>query len=196
MDMKDIEWRGWQKDLLQYLDKPCDRKVIWVVGKEGNEGKSFFQANIKEEFGYLRVCKLTLSENSRNTFHIMGKTCSNKTDIFLFNVGRSEYLDTEQYRILEKIKDGEALDGKYMGRQLNFKQPNVLMVFSNSEPEKYKLSKDRWTILKISNDLTQLTDIGGGNLSKKKGKGKGKRLDSGCDELSDEECDSQSLWDL
>ena len=51
---------------------------------------------------------------------------------------------------------------------------------------------DRWTILKISNDLTQLTDIGGGNLSKKKGK----RLDSGCDELSDEESDSQSLWDL
>ena len=31
MDMKDIEWRGWQMDLRQYLDKPCDRKVIWVV---------------------------------------------------------------------------------------------------------------------------------------------------------------------
>ena len=36
MDMKDIEWRGWQMDLRQYLDKPCDRKVIWVVGREGN----------------------------------------------------------------------------------------------------------------------------------------------------------------
>ena len=191
--MKDIEWRGWQKDLRQYLDKPCDRKIIWIVGKEGNEGKSFFQANIRDEFGPSRVCKLPLSENSRNTFHIMGNICSNKTDIFLFNVARSEYLDTEQYKILEKIKDGEALDGKYMSRQLNFKQPNVLMVFSNSEPEKYKLSKDRWTILKISNDLTQLTDIhGGGNLSKKKGK----RLDSGCDEFSDGESDSQSLCDL
>ena len=41
MDMKDIEWRGWQMDLRQYLDKPCDRKIIWVVGKEGYEGKSF-----------------------------------------------------------------------------------------------------------------------------------------------------------
>merc|ERR1711954_342530 len=56
MDMKDIEWRGWQKDLRQYLDKPCDRKVIWVVGNDGNEGKSFFQENIREEFGYSRVC--------------------------------------------------------------------------------------------------------------------------------------------
>ena len=41
MNIEDIEWRGWQRDLRQYLDKPCDRKVIWVVGKEGNEGKSF-----------------------------------------------------------------------------------------------------------------------------------------------------------
>ena len=39
IDMEDIEWRGWQRDLRQYLDKPCDRKVIWDVGKEGNEGK-------------------------------------------------------------------------------------------------------------------------------------------------------------
>ena len=46
--------------------------------------------------------------------------------------------------------------------------------------------------MKISNDLTELTDFGGGNLSKKKEK----RLDSGCDELSEEESDSQSAWDL
>merc|ERR1711954_124397 len=168
MDMKDIEWRGWQKDLRQYLDKSCDRKSIWVVGKEGNEGKSFFQANIRDEFGHSRVCKLPLSENSRNTFHIMGNICSNKTDIFLFNVGRGVRLDTEQYDILESIKDGEAADGKYMSRQLNFKQPNVLMVFSNSEPEKYKLSMDRWVILKISKDLTEPTDIQGRKLEKRK----------------------------
>ena len=68
MDIKDIEWRGWQRDLRQYLDKPCDRRVIWVVGKEGNEGKSFFQKNIREEFGYSRVSTLALSENPRNTF--------------------------------------------------------------------------------------------------------------------------------
>ena len=119
----------------------------------------------------------------------MGKLCSKLTDIFLFNVGRGENLDTEQYRILERIKDGEAIDGKYMSRQLNFKQPNVLMVFSNRQPEKNKLSMDRWIIFKISEDLSELTNIEGRKLSKKKGK----RLDSGCDELSDEESDSQYL---
>ena len=77
----------------QYLDKPCDRKVMWVVGKERNEGKSFFQANIREEFGYSRVCTLKLSKNSRNTFLILGKICSTNTDIFLFNLPIGESLD-------------------------------------------------------------------------------------------------------
>ena len=29
MDMEEIKWRGWQMDLRQYLDKPCNRKIIW-----------------------------------------------------------------------------------------------------------------------------------------------------------------------
>ena len=141
MDMKDIEWRGWQMDLRQYLDKPCDRKVIWVVGKEGNEGKSFFQANIREEFGYSRVCTLELSENSRNTFHILGKLCSKHTDIFLFNVARGEFLDLGQYKILESIKDGVAVDGKYNSQKLNFKKPNVLIFFQTGNLTKINFQR-------------------------------------------------------
>ena len=129
-----------------------------------------------------------LSRDSRKTFHIIGKICSTNTDIFLFNIARGEHLDIEQYKILECIKDWAVVDGKYNCQKLYFKKPNVLIVFSNKEPNTNTLSKDRWAILKISNDLTELTDIEGGNLSKKKGN----RLDSGCDE----ESDSQSVWDL
>ena len=149
MDMEDIKWRGWQKELREYLDKPCNRKIIWVVGVVGNEGKSFFQRNICEEFG----------ENARNTFCIVGKEYSTNTDIFLFNVPRAQYLHTEQYEILEKIKDGWATSPKYNGRNLNFKTPNVLIVFANRKPNIEKLSKDRWIILKISKDLSKLTEI-------------------------------------
>ena len=46
--------------------------------------------------------------------------------------------------------------------------------------------------MKISNYLTELPHIAGGNLSKKKGKS----VDSGCDEFSNDENDSQSVWDL
>ena len=40
MDMEESNLRGWQMDLRQYLDKPCNRKIIWVVGVDGKEGKA------------------------------------------------------------------------------------------------------------------------------------------------------------
>merc|ERR1711954_407998 len=127
----------------------------------------FSKKIIREEFGSSRVCKLPLSENSGNTFTVMGKICSNKTDIFLFNVARAERLGLQQYKILESIKDGKVVYGKY-NSQLKFKKPNVLMVFSTREPDQNKLSMDRWVILKISNDLEELTDIQGSKLEKRK----------------------------
>ena len=107
----------------------------------------------------------------------MGKICSTNT------VARGGYMNHGQYRILETIKNGGAVYSKYNCQRLYFKKPNVWIVFSTIEPNKNTLSKDTWTILKISNDLTELTDIAGGNLTKKKGK----RVDSGCDEFSNDE---------
>ena len=168
MDMQEINWRGWQMELRQYLDKPSNRKVIWVVGVKGNEGKSFFQRNICEEFSYKRVCRVELND-ARDTFHIVGKEYSeNTTDIFLFNVPRAQYLYSEQYKILESIKDGWATSPKYNGRNLRFKMPNVLMVFANREPDRKELSQDRWVILKISKDLMELSDITDDVKKKKK----------------------------
>ena len=126
---------------------------------EGNEGKSFFQSNVREEFGYSRVSRLELGETARNTYHILGFFFSSNTDIFLFNLPRGGYLSNEQYKILESIKDGSATSGKYDGRVLNFNLPNILMVFANREPDRRELSQDRWIILKISQDLTELSDI-------------------------------------
>ena len=56
MEKRDIQWNGWQQKLHGYLNEKCDRKIFWVVGREGIEGKTFFQAKIQYEFGYSRVC--------------------------------------------------------------------------------------------------------------------------------------------
>ena len=61
-------------------------------------------------------------------------------------------------RCLE-IKDGSALSAKYDGEVLTFKIPNVLIVFGNREQDRKEFSKDMWTILEISQDLTRLTDV-------------------------------------
>merc|ERR1712243_530364 len=36
--------------------KEMGRKIIWVIGAKGNEGKSFFQERVCEEFGHDKVC--------------------------------------------------------------------------------------------------------------------------------------------
>ena len=68
----------------------------------------------------------------------------------------------ENYKILEHIKDGKAMAGKFNSRLLKFKKPNIVIVFSNKEPTKSHLSTDRWRIFKISNNLKHLEEMGVG----------------------------------
>ena len=46
IDYTDTILRAWQMELLHYLDETDDRKIIWIYGHQGNEGKSFFQKYI------------------------------------------------------------------------------------------------------------------------------------------------------
>ena len=103
------------------MNEKCDRKIFWVVGREGGEGKTFFQKNIQFEFGSERVSVMPLVENERNTFHVLKKYTSRKTDTFLFNIKRAQDITEENYQILEGIKGGAAISGKYDGSLLKFK---------------------------------------------------------------------------
>ena len=38
-----VELKSWQKELLEYINNPTQRQIIWVVGKSCGEGKSWFQ---------------------------------------------------------------------------------------------------------------------------------------------------------
>ena len=40
-DVGNVELKPWQNELMKYI-KPHDREIIWVVGKDGNEGKIWF----------------------------------------------------------------------------------------------------------------------------------------------------------
>ena len=64
-------------------------------------------------------------------------------DIFLFNTKGEEM---NIYRVLEDIKDGAATTSKYDNKIIKFKTPNVVMVFSNRQPDLSSMSKDRWEV--------------------------------------------------
>ena len=144
---------------MEYVKEPTQRRIIWVVGEKGNEGKTFFSHKIEEQYGGHRVFQIGLTQSARDTLRIMKKYVYIETDIFLFDIPRSMRLSRKHYELFESIKDGSATAMNYKTVNMRFTTPNVVMVFSPHEPDREKLSEDRWTILKISEDLTGLTDI-------------------------------------
>ena len=157
-EIEAVEWRPWQIDMLEYVKNPTKRRIIWVVGEKGNEGKTFFQDKIEEQYGRHRVCTMSLTESSKDILHIMRKCVDMQTDIFLFNIVKSVYINDVNYKILEDIKDGKALARKYNSKMMRFKTPNVIIVFSNMYPDTKGFSKDRWLIFKINAEM-ELVDV-------------------------------------
>ena len=154
-NIQDVELRPWQQHLFEIIKIPSEREVIWIIGKDGNEGKSWFQDYVESCFGFNRVARLDLRIKHKDSCNILKKRPLSSIDTFLFNDGRSIPPDEHTYyRILENIKDGFATSSKYDNDIIKFKKPNTVIVFSNIMPDWGKLSMDRWKSYRIeSNQL-------------------------------------------
>ena len=88
---KVVQLKPWQESLLEYVQKPCDREIFWVVGKEGNEGKSWFQKYVKSWLGARRVVTgIDIKANNASIFQALRKCPIVTADTFLFNIGKSK----------------------------------------------------------------------------------------------------------
>ena len=152
-EIEAVEWRPWQKELFKYVNEPTKRRIIWVVGVKGNEGKSFFQDKMEEQYGRHRVCTMSLTQSSKDILQNMKKWVDMQTDKFLFNIVKGVYINDVNYKLLEDIKDGKALATKYNSKMMRFKTPNVIIVFSNMYPDTREFSQDRWLIFKINSKM-------------------------------------------
>ena len=152
-DISTVQLRAWQEDALKLIDSPSERQVIWISGRQGYEGKSWFQNYIQAYFGYHRVARCDLRIKHANVCNVLKKRSLATANIFLFNDARSVSGDEiNLYRILEDIKDGQATASKYDNNNIRFKTPNTVMVFSNGYPKLGKLSRDRWRIFNANQD--------------------------------------------
>jgi len=71
--------------------------------------------------------------------------------IIIFDVPRT-HIDYLNYEAIESIKNGCFFSGKYECCQVIMNCPHVL-IFANTEPERYKLSSDRWNIVEINSEF-------------------------------------------
>ena len=159
IDVENVILRPWQEGLLNYI-KPSDREVIWVIGRKGNEGKTWFQEFLASTFGWSRVvCGMDIRMKKSSICHILSKRSLMTTDIFLFDVGKAKTEDDMNYELLEQIKNGRTLAAKFDSKELKFHTPNTIVVFSNEMPDVDQLSKDRWKIFQIRDeDLLDATE--------------------------------------
>ena len=154
VNQSNVELKPWQKDLLEYMNHPTQRQIIWIVGKSCGEGKSWFQKYVKSVYGTRKVVSgINLRANTASICHVLSKQPLSTADIFLFNIGKAKTkTDAVNYEVLEDLKDGDAFAAKYNSQQLKIRTPNVVIVFSNERPNTDQLALDRWKLLYITDD--------------------------------------------
>jgi len=77
----------------------------------------------------------------------------NYEEIVVFDFSR-EQEERINYQIIEKFKDGRIFSPKYDSKCKVFKGARVI-VFSNFDPDKSKLSEDRWDVMRVDLDPLQ-----------------------------------------
>ena len=97
--------KPWQKEVLAFIQQPTHREVIWVVGQQGGEGKTFLQNYIKCHYSDRRVITTDIATSTKDIAHYLSKFPLECKDIFLFNHPCST-TDVVANDLLEGIKDG------------------------------------------------------------------------------------------
>jgi len=139
----DVRWKDWQRELLDLYDTtPHPRAIHWFVDRVGNAGKTFVT-----KYLYLKHDVLIADGKKADVFHQIAKRFEDEENekpfrMVILDIPRhnGEYTN---YGLLEQIKNGLIMSGKYEGGTVAFEIPH-LVVMSNDEPDYNKFSQDRW----------------------------------------------------
>ena len=148
--------KPWQEKL-KTLIETTDREIIWVYGRQGAEGKSWFQKYLEHYYTSKRVFRSPIDKNKESMLHALSKRTLSLIDVFIFNIPRSFNVQDIPYTLIEDIKDGFGISTKYNSKTLHLKTPNIVILFSNVFPDTKYASRDRWSIFQIKHDeLTKM----------------------------------------
>ena len=142
--LSDAKLYLWQDCLLRKVFNQNDRQVTWVWEETGNIRKTWI-AN------YLSILY---------NFTLLDGTITSRDLAYFFSpssggvcIDVSRHSETTfDYSVIENLKDGYLVTGKYEGRTVRFLPVNVV-VLANFHPNLSSLSLDRWDIHHIGHGL-------------------------------------------
>ena len=152
---KNITWKTWQQSIINLIENtPEERTINWVYDPIGNSGKSFLV-----KYLYLKYDIMITNGKSNDVFNqLLQRDLDNKnTQNIVIDVPRCVEDKYISYQAIEKLKDGLFYSGKYEGGIVCIPTP-TLIIMSNHLPDIKKMSKDRWNIVQISGDETELDE--------------------------------------
>lgn len=137
----------WQQQILDIINSPPDdRKIYWLVDKDGNLGKTALCKFLCHNYN-----ALYLSGKSNDIKYGITKYLeNNELQVALLDYPRSleQFIS---YEAIESIKNGIFYNGKYESGMVMFNPPHIFC-FSNFRPEITSLSQDRWVKCYVEGD--------------------------------------------
>lgn len=137
----------WQKDIIEMVkSEPDDRSIYWYWSDKGNIGKTTFGKYLCVNHN---ACLLSgKGADVRNGALTWKNDKGTYPDLCIFPIPRSFNSDYLSYEAIENVKDAFFYSGKYEGGTVCDPCPH-LIVFANFEPDRDKMSEDRWHVVNI-----------------------------------------------
>jgi hypothetical protein len=146
-----VRSRPWQRDLAAILEGPADdRTIYWIYERAGNTGKSAF-------------VKWWCFHHPDDAMLVSGKSADAKHGVVSFREEHGQlpgvvFIDCPrdslqffQYPAMEEIKNACFFSGKFESKMVMGATPHMV-VFANEKPDFSKLSRDRWSLKRITED--------------------------------------------
>lgn len=145
--------RTFQKEILDIVEKPADRRTIyWFWDQKGCKGKTVLTKFLHRTYGALLVSgRATDMKHAMTRFREVVKA---DPTICLVDIARAAGVTKETVLGIEDIKNGVFFSGKYDSGMLDCKKGIHLIVFSNQPPNPVWFSGDRWTVYEIQEDFS------------------------------------------
>ncbi|QMW68655.1 replication-associated protein [Crucivirus-99] len=139
-----LPWQQTVCDLCKVL--PDDRSVNWIYDPLTCQGKTQLTKYLVAKYN-----AIALGGCARDATFILANAVNNGRDLnkpttIIFNFAKDS--SSPNYSLIESIKDGMIINGKYESCALIFNSPHI-WIFSNKLPNTNGLSKDRWRIWTI-----------------------------------------------
>lgn len=157
-DIKDLVFRPWQKQLADWIDEYCHRKIQVIYNPPGGIGKTTFT---KWLMFYKGAFKLQSTNNAKELTQFASSAWEKAgrnpiAQCFIFDLPRSfcKANLAQMYCAIEDIKGGILQDGRHTARNGLLDPPRVY-IFTNELPDKNYVSHDRWEIFEV-NDKQEL----------------------------------------